>query len=52
MRIDKLLANMGYGTRKDVKKLLKGGIVRVNDELVKDGKVHVNPKEDSVTVQG
>ncbi|WP_409289902.1 pseudouridine synthase [Peribacillus sp. SCS-37] len=52
MRIDKLLANMGYGTRSEVKKLLKAGIVKVNDVPVKDAKQHVNPETDLVTVSG
>ncbi|WP_317951086.1 S4 domain-containing protein, partial [Rossellomorea marisflavi] len=38
MRIDKMLANMGYGSRKEVKKLLKEGGLQVNGEVVKDGK--------------
>ncbi|PAE19411.1 16S rRNA pseudouridine(516) synthase [Bacillus sp. 7504-2] len=52
MRIDKMLANLGYGSRKDVKKLLKDGVVKVNDKLVKDAKEHVNPEEDVVTLFG
>lgn len=52
MRLDKLLANMGYGTRKEVKKLLKTGSVRVDDQVIKDAKQHVNPDEDAVTVHG
>ena len=52
MRMDKLLANMGFGTRKDVKKLMKSGSVHVNGEVVKEGKVHVDPEKDLVTVFG
>ncbi|GIN60067.1 pseudouridine synthase [Robertmurraya siralis] len=52
MRIDKMLANLGYGSRKDVKKLLKDGVVKVNDKLVKDAKEHVNLEEDVVTLFG
>ncbi|MBM7554908.1 pseudouridine synthase [Thalassobacillus pellis] len=52
MRIDKLLANMGYGTRKEVKGLLKTGNVRVNEEPVSSPKLHVNPEKDQVTVYG
>ncbi|WP_144463677.1 pseudouridine synthase [Siminovitchia fortis] len=52
MRIDKLLSNMGYGSRKDVKKFLKSGKVAVNGESVKDGKYHVNPEEDTVEIFG
>ncbi len=47
-----MLANLGYGSRKDVKKLLKDGAVKINDKLVKDAKEHVNPEEDTVTLFG
>lgn len=50
MRIDKLLAHMGYGTRKDVKKIIKDGNVRVNQEVVtKVGQI-VNEKDDQISV--
>lgn len=52
MRIDKLLSNMGYGSRKDVKILLKQGAVRVDDKPVKDAKRHVDPNTEQVTVFG
>ena len=48
MRLDKFLANSGIGTRKEVKELLKKRLIKVNDEIVKDGKVHVNENEDTV----
>ena len=35
MRIDKLLANSGYGSRKEVKQLLKKGQVTVNGVEIK-----------------
>lgn len=52
MRIDKLLANLGYGSRKDVKKLLKDGAVKVNDVVVKDAKQHIDPVNETVTLNG
>ncbi|WP_203361439.1 pseudouridine synthase [Bacillus sp. REN10] len=52
MRIDKILANLGYGSRKDVKKILKSGSVTVNGELVKDAKQHVDPNHDQIMIQG
>ncbi|MDQ0220297.1 rRNA pseudouridine synthase [Peribacillus cavernae] len=52
MRIDKLLANTGYGSRKEVKKLLKSGAVIVNETVIKDAKEHVDPERDMVTVNG
>ncbi|WP_085991518.1 pseudouridine synthase [Oceanobacillus senegalensis] len=50
MRLDKLLSNMGYGSRKDVKKLLKKKQVNVNEEVIKDGSHHVNPDQDTIKV--
>ena len=52
MRLDKLLSNMGYGTRKEVKQLMKKGAVRVNEVAVKDAALHVDPVKDEVTILG
>lgn len=52
MRLDKLLSNIGYGSRKEVKGLLKTGAVKVDGTAVKDAKVHVNPDEQEITVHG
>jgi len=52
MRIDKLLAHSGFGTRKEVKKLLKSKLVWVNDEPITNPKIHVDPDEDDITVGG
>jgi 16S rRNA pseudouridine516 synthase len=52
MRIDKLLANLGYGSRKEVKGLLKAGAVKINDAMVKDAKQHVDPNKETVTLNG
>ncbi|MDQ0430431.1 16S rRNA pseudouridine516 synthase [Planomicrobium stackebrandtii] len=52
MRIDKFLSNMGYGSRKEVKILLKTKAVEVNGEVVRDPKVHVDEHADIVLVGG
>jgi 16S rRNA pseudouridine516 synthase len=52
MRIDKLLANSGFGTRTEVKKLLKSGVVLVDGKMIKDGSGHVDPESSSVSVAG
>ena len=52
MRIDKLLAHSGLGTRKEVKKLLKTKIVAVNEEVVTNPKTHIDPEVDTITVGG
>lgn len=52
MRLDKLLANMGYGTRKEVKVLLKQKTVTVDGDVVKDSAMHVDPEKQNVSVFG
>ncbi|WP_028043762.1 pseudouridine synthase [Candidatus Stoquefichus massiliensis] len=50
MRIDKLLAHSGFGSRKEVKELIKKGIVIVNGEKIKKDKIHVDPMRDEIWV--
>ncbi|WP_442595577.1 pseudouridine synthase [Neobacillus sp. D3-1R] len=52
MRIDKMLANLGFGSRKEVKKLLKDGAVQINGVKTKDAKEHIDPNKDIVTIHG
>lgn len=47
-----MLANIGYGSRKEVKKLLKSGAVKVDGMTIKDAKQHVDPEQQTVTVYG
>lgn len=51
-RLDKILSNMGYGTRKEVKALVKSGDVLVNGNPVKDSSVHVDTAKDEIEVDG
>ena len=51
-RIDKILSNNGYGTRKDVKKLLHSKSVTVNGNTVCDASFHVNSSCDEICVDG
>lgn len=52
MRLDKLLSNMGYGSRKEVKLLLKSKAVEVNGTVAKDVSLHVDAEKDSIVVYG
>ncbi|MCE5097651.1 pseudouridine synthase [Staphylococcus devriesei] len=52
MRLDKFLANMGVGTRTDVKQILKKGSVTVNDKVEKSPKTQINPDIDIIFVNG
>lgn len=49
-RLDKVLAHLGYGTRKELKKLVREGVVMVNGEVVTDSSTHVDPEEDVIQV--
>ncbi|WP_323125822.1 pseudouridine synthase [Gracilibacillus oryzae] len=52
MRLDKLLANTGFGSRKDVKQLIKKKQVKVNEVIVKKADITVNPEVDIITCKG
>lgn len=47
-----MLANAGAGSRKEVKKLLKNGIVTANDKVIKDPKIHIDLEKDIVAING
>ena len=52
MRLDKLLSNEGYGTRKEVKKLIKDGLVIVNDNIITKDDYKVDPNIDNIIIDG
>ena len=50
IRLDKLLSHKGYGSRKEVKQLIRKGYVFVNEEVIYDDDYRVNEDVDSVTI--
>ncbi len=52
MRLDKLLAHTGFGTRKEVKKIIKDGYIEVNGTIAKKPGLIVDPDKDDVRVGG
>lgn len=52
MRLDKFLSHTGFGSRKEVKQLLKKKVVRVNDQVVKKGDYILNLNQDLISVNG
>ena len=52
IRLDKLLADMGEGTRSEVKKLIKNGGVQVDGKVARDGAFKVDPQVSSISVDG
>jgi len=52
IRLDKLLSHMGHGSRSEIKKAVKQGMVAVNGTVVKDSGLAVDPERDVVQWQG
>ena len=52
MRLDKYLCDSGFGTRNEVKKIIKNKIVYINGELITKADYKVNEIEDTVIVDG
>ncbi|NMB95120.1 MAG: rRNA pseudouridine synthase [Clostridiaceae bacterium] len=51
-RLDKILSNSGYGTRKEVKQLVRQCKVTVNGIIAVDSAMHVNPETSVIDVGG
>ena len=51
-RLDKVLSNLGYGTRKEIKQVVRKGLIEVNGEIVKDNGMQIDPEVDKVLVNG
>lgn len=52
MRLDKFLATVGIGSRKEVKLLCRKGRVTVNGGIIRDSDTDIDENNDSVTVDG
>jgi 16S rRNA pseudouridine516 synthase len=52
MRLDKMLGNLGYGSRSEIKILIRQGAVTVNGKTVKDHGLQIKPSEDEVVLDG
>lgn len=52
IRLDKYLADMGAGTRTEVKKLIRQGQITVDGEVVKKPEMKVKPGENVITCLG
>ena len=51
-RLDKVLANLGYGTRKEVKAIVKNKMVEVDDVIVSDSGMKIDPDTSEIKVSG
>ncbi|WP_308634656.1 pseudouridine synthase [Paenibacillus silvisoli] len=52
MRLDKLLANMGFGTRSEIRRAVKQGRVTVDGAVVKDFGLQLDPEAAAVQFDG
>lgn len=52
MRLDKFLSNAGIASRSEIKKILKKGAVRVNGNVVSDGKLQIDETAESGLISG
>lgn len=52
LRIDKILSNVGYGSRAEIKKYCKYGIIFVNGEVVNNPGLQVDPENDEIIFDG
>ncbi|MBC8063068.1 MAG: rRNA pseudouridine synthase [Clostridiaceae bacterium] len=49
-RLDKILANSGYGSRKEVKALVKAGNVTIDGVKVKDSGIQIDPEKSEILI--
>ena len=52
MRLDKFLAEMGLGSRSQIKEMAKKGRIQVNGQPVKNADMKIKPETDRVTADG
>ena len=52
MRLDKLLANLKYGSRNDIKKMCKNKLITINGSIIKSSDIDVNPNVDNIVIDG
>ena len=52
MRLDRLLSNMGHGSRKEIRSALKQGLVTVDGQVVREAELAVDPARQSVAFRG
>lgn len=51
-RLDKVIGNSGFGTRKEIKNWVRKGLITVNGIVATSSDMKVNPEEDVITVMG
>ena len=50
-RVDKVLSNLGYGSRKEIKQLCKDGDVKIDGVIIKDSSSKLDPENSEIKVK-
>lgn len=51
-RLDKIISNLGYGSRKEIKQLAKKGFIEVDGTIIKDSGMSVDPQKSIIKING
>ncbi|NLK95952.1 MAG: rRNA pseudouridine synthase [Clostridiales bacterium] len=51
-RLDKIISNLGYGSRKEIKQVARKGLILVDGKIIKDSSTLVDPEKSIITVNG
>lgn len=51
-RLDKIISNLGYGSRKEIKGIARKGFIEVDGEIVKDSSTLIDPEKVSIKING
>ncbi|GKX64882.1 pseudouridine synthase [Inconstantimicrobium mannanitabidum] len=51
-RLDKVLSNLGYGSRKEIKSIVKKNLVEVDGVVIKDNGFQLDPEKSKIVVAG
>ena len=52
VRVDKILSELGFGSRQEIKKYVKAGKIRINDNTVKKPEEKLNSEKDKLYFEG
>ncbi|MDE7100220.1 MAG: 16S rRNA pseudouridine(516) synthase, partial [Anaeroplasmataceae bacterium] len=50
IRLDKILSHLGYGSRKEVKEIIRKGLVSVNGNITKDDDLKIDEEQDEIVL--
>lgn len=52
MRLDKVLSNSGFGSRSEIRRLAKEGLIKVDGSIICEASMHVDPVKSKIEIKG